>query len=62
MKEISLIKHAKGAIGLRVFGLGPNLKPTNGFVKLQKFLDNNAFWANNIFFTKHLIRPFLLKF
>ena len=45
MKEISLIKHAKGAIGLRFFGLGPNLKPTNGLNKLQKLLDRNAFWA-----------------
>ena len=45
MKEISLIKHAKGAFGLRFFGLGPNLIPTNGLKKLQKFLDNNAFWA-----------------
>ena len=47
MKEISLIKHAKGALGLRVFGLGPNLKPTNGLIKLQKLLDTNAFWAKN---------------
>jgi len=44
MKEISLIKHAKGAIGLRVFGLGPNLKPVNGLINLQKLLDANAFW------------------
>ena len=47
MKEISLIKHAKGALGLRVFGLGPNLKPTNGLIKLQKLLNTNAFWAKN---------------
>ena len=47
MKEISLIKHSKGALGLRFFGLGPNLKPTNGLNKLQKLLDNNAFWAKN---------------
>ncbi len=47
MKEISLIKHAKGALGLRVFGLGPNLKPTNGLIKLQKLLNTNAFWARN---------------
>ena len=47
MKEISLIKHSKGAIGLRVFGLGPNLKPTNGLIKLQRLLDANAFWAQN---------------
>ena len=47
MKEISLINHSKGALGLRFFGLGPNLKPTNGLNKLQKLLDNNAFWAQN---------------
>ena len=47
MKEISLINHSKGALGLRLFGLGPNLRPINGLNKLQKLLDNNAFWANN---------------
>ena len=47
MKEISLINHYKGAIGLRVFGLGPNLRPINGLNKLQKLLDRNAFWAKN---------------
>ena len=47
MKEISLIKHAKGALGLRFFGLGPNLKPTKGLSKLKKLLDNNAFWAKS---------------
>ncbi len=47
MKKISLINHSKGALGLRLFGLGPNLKPINGLNKLQKLLDNNAFWANN---------------
>ena len=47
MKEISLINHAKGALGLRVFGLGPNFKPTNGLVKLQKLLDRNTFWAKS---------------
>ena len=47
MKEISLIKHAEGALGLRVFGLGPNLKPNNGLNKLQKLLENNTFWAKN---------------
>ena len=47
MKEISLINHSKGAVGLRLFGLGPNLKPINGLNKLKKLLDNNAFWANN---------------
>ncbi len=47
MKAISLINHSKGAIGLRFFGLGPNLKPNNGLNKLQKLLTNNAFWAKN---------------
>ena len=47
MKAISLIKHSKGAIGLRFFGLGPNFRPTNGLNKLQKLLDKNAFWAKN---------------
>ena len=47
MKEISLINHSKGALGLRFFGLGPNLRPTNGLNKLQKLLDNNTFWAKN---------------
>ena len=32
---------------MRLFGLGPNLKPTNGLIKLKKLLDNNAFWAKN---------------
>ena len=45
MKAISLINHSKGAIGLRFFGLGPNLKPTNGLNKLKRLLDRNAFWA-----------------
>tara|TARA_B100000989_G_C19142438_1_gene303887 strand:- start:3 stop:458 length:456 start_codon:yes stop_codon:yes gene_type:complete len=47
MKDISLIKHAKGALGLRFFGLGPNFKPKNGLIKLQKLLENNTFWAKN---------------
>ena len=47
MKEISLINHSKGALGLRFFGLGPYLKPTNGLIKLQKLLENNTFWAKN---------------
>ena len=47
MKEISLINHSKGALGLRFFGLGPNLKPTGGLSKLQKLLDNNTFWAKS---------------
>ena len=47
MNKISLIRHSKGALGLRFFGLGPHLKPNDGLNKLQKLLDNNAFWAKN---------------
>ncbi len=47
MKEIFLIHHSRGALGLRFFGFGPNLKPTNALNKLQKLLDKNAFWAKN---------------
>ena len=45
MKEISLITHSKGAIGLRLFGLGPNFMPNKGLLKLQDFFNRNAFWA-----------------
>ena len=45
MKEISLVNHSKGAIGLRLFGLGPNFKPNKGLLKLQHFFNKNAFWA-----------------
>ena len=47
MNKISLINHSKGALGLRFFGLGPNLKPNNGLNKLQRLLGNNTFWAKN---------------
>ena len=47
MKEISLINHSRGALGLRFFGLGPKFKPTNGLNKLQKLLDKNACWAQS---------------
>ena len=47
MKTVFLVKHSKGALGLRFFGLGPNLKPTNGLIKLQTMLDNNTVWAKN---------------
>ena len=45
MKEISLIKHSNGAFGLRFFGLGSNLKPNKGLLKLQNLLNQNTFWA-----------------
>ena len=47
MKDVFLIKHSRGAIGLRFFGLGPNFRPNKGLLKLQKFLNRNAFWAKD---------------
>jgi N-acetylglutamate synthase-like GNAT family acetyltransferase len=47
MEEISLVNHCTGAIGLRFFGLGPKLKPTNGLHKLKRLLDKNAFWTKS---------------
>jgi len=44
-KGILLVKHSPTCPGLRLFGLGPKLKPTNGLSKLQNFFDKNAFWA-----------------
>ena len=45
MKDISLIKHASTAPGLRLFGLGPHLKPIKGLEKLQLLFNQNALWA-----------------
>ncbi len=45
MEKISLVKHAPTAPGLRLLGIGPGLRPTNGLIKLQTFLNENTFWA-----------------
>ena len=45
MNLISLVKHAPTAPGLRLFGIGPKLTPTNGLEKLQSLLNKNTFWA-----------------
>ena len=44
-REIILIKHCKGAPGLRFFGTGPNFLPCNGLRKLKVLLDKNTSWA-----------------
>ena len=46
-KDISLIKHASSAPGLRLFGLGPSLKPMKGLKKLQILFNQNALWAKD---------------
>jgi ribosomal protein S18 acetylase RimI-like enzyme len=40
-----LLIHAPGAPGLRWLGLGPGLWPTRGLWKLQRLLNQHAFWA-----------------
>ena len=47
MSKIFLIKHSKGAFGLRFLGLGPNLVPSRGLLKLKLFLNRNTFWAKD---------------
>ena len=47
MKDISLIKHASTAPGLRLFGLGPSLKPIKGLKKLQLLFNQNTLWAKD---------------
>ena len=47
MTEITIIKHSKGAPGLRFFGLGPRYRPLRGIKKLQNLFNNHAFWTNN---------------
>ena len=46
-RKIILIKHFKGAPGLRFFGIGPNFLPCNGLCKLKVLLDKNTSWAKN---------------
>ncbi len=46
-KEIKLIKHLKGAPGLRLFGIGPNHLPCQGLYKLKVLFDKNTSWAKN---------------
>ena len=47
MKDISLIKHASSAPGLRLFGLGPAFKPMKGLEKLQVLFNENTLWAKD---------------
>ena len=47
MQKVFIIKHFQGAIGLRLFGLGPNFQPVGALLKLQKLLHRNAFWAKD---------------
>ena len=46
-KDILLIKHLKGAPGLRLFGIGPKFLPCKGLYQLKVLLDKNTSWAKN---------------
>ena len=43
---IRVIRHAKGAPGLRLIGLGSGILPNHGLHKLQDLLNQHTFWAN----------------
>ena len=45
MARIRLVEHAPGAPGLRWFGIGPDLRPTRGLLKLRRLFHKHAFWA-----------------
>ena len=47
MKEFSLIKHARGALGLRIFGMGPFFLPNQSLKRLQQLFNQEAQWARN---------------
>ena len=46
-RDITLIKHIKGAPGLRILGIGPKFLPCRGLYKLKILLDKNTSWAIN---------------
>ena len=46
-KKLILLKHIKGAPGLRLLGLGPHMQPCEGLTKLQNLFNQNAQWAQN---------------
>ncbi len=45
MTPIRLVHHAPGAPGLRLLGLGPDLRPSRALLKVQRLFDRHAFWA-----------------
>ena len=47
MKDIVIIKHGKGSLGLRYFGLGPYMTPSRSLKKLKNLLNQETFWASN---------------
>ena len=46
LNAIEIVKHAPGAPGLRIFGLGPRGRLVKGLQQLKTLLDEEAFWAS----------------
>tara|TARA_B100000700_G_C14730101_1_gene707949 strand:+ start:222 stop:674 length:453 start_codon:yes stop_codon:yes gene_type:complete len=59
MTSVLIVKHARGAPGLRMLGLGPDFQPSQGITKLQRLFDQHAFWARNR--TKNDLQRMLAK-
>ena len=47
MDDLRLVKHAPGAPGLRLLGIGPDFLPNKGVNKLIKLFNENTSWAQN---------------
>tara|TARA_B100000214_G_scaffold370769_1_gene345981 strand:+ start:64 stop:531 length:468 start_codon:yes stop_codon:yes gene_type:complete len=47
MDDLILVKHAQGAPGLRLLGIGPGFRPIKGVTKLIKLFNGNTSWAQN---------------
>ena len=47
MKKLIVLRHLKGAPGLRLLGLGPQMRLCKGLTKLQNLFNQNAQWAQN---------------
>ncbi len=47
MNSIQIIKHAPGAPGLRILGLGPKGRLVKGLQKLTALLNEETFWAKS---------------
>ncbi len=47
MAATKLVKHAPGAPGLRLLGLGPGFRPSKGLKQLKILFNNHAFWAKD---------------
>ena len=47
MNDLILVKHANGAPGLRLLGIGPGFRPLKGVRQLSKLFHENTSWAQN---------------